>query len=344
MRLQDARTGSRSGLPLGDYISIALNLWNPTNVTIVEALILAYVLGIVHGITPDEHTWPITFSYAVGSYSTKGGAKAGLLFSTGFTVQRAILSEIAFFALAGIFMSNFAFGITYVVVGIAMAAAGFYIAGIGRYPHWHYIEEKLGVIFKIHKEHSHQQEAEFEHKVNPALCCDDKISDKPVPLKLALVHGFIAGFGFGAFALIIYTVLSPAMHSAWLGWLPGALFGLGTMTMQIAFGAFFGTYMRKMKRLTERGIKFVSVFMSSYVLKYGGIAFIIGGIVVLAFPQILNYAINTGIKVHNLHSLGIGFFLVIISVIVIGFIGYFKAMRSATRLGYVSGAQPAVTK
>ena len=34
--------------------------------------------------------------------------------------------------------------------------------------------------------------------------------------------------------------------------------------------------------------------MSSYILKYGGIAFIIGGIIVLLVPQILNYAINTG--------------------------------------------------
>jgi len=324
--------------------SLSLNLWNPTNVTIIEAIVLAYVLGIVHGITPDEHTWPITFAYAVGSYSVKGGAKAGLLFSTGFTVQRAILSEIAFFALATIFMSNFAFGVTYVVVGVAMAAAGFYIAWRGRYPHWHYIEEKLGVMFGIHKEHSKEQELEFEHKANPAQCCDDAISTKPVPAKLALIHGFIAGFGFGAFALIIYTVLSPAMHSAWLGWLPGALFGLGTMTMQIAFGSFFGGYMRKMKRLTEKGIKFVAVYMSTFVLKYGGVAFILGGLLVLAFPQVLGFAINTGIKIHNLDSLGIGFFLVIISVVVIGIIGYYKAMKDVKRLGYITaGAAPAVT-
>jgi len=56
-----------------------------------------------------------------------------------------------------------------------------------------------------------------------------------------------------------------------------------------------------------------------------GIVFIIGGIIVLLFPQILNYAINTGIKVHNLDSLRIGFFLVVISVVVIGIISYFKA-------------------
>ncbi len=317
----------------------SLNLWNPTNVTIIEAVILAYVLGIVHGITPDEHTWPITFSYAVGSYSVKGGAKAGLIFSAGFTVQRAILSEIAFFALAAIFMTNFAFGLTYIIVGVAMAAAGFYIAGRGKYPHWHYIEEKLGVLFRIHKKGSAEQEKELEHKVNPSMCCDDKISTKPVPAKLALIHGFIAGFGFGAFALIIYTVLSPAMQSPWLGWLPGALFGLGTMTMQIAFGSVFGGYMRRIKKLTERGMKFVAVSISTYVLKYGGIAFVIGGILVLMFPQILGFAINTGIKVHNLDSLGIGFFLVIISVVVIGIWGYFKAMRDVERLGYTKTAK-----
>ena len=318
--------------------ALNLNFWNPTNVTILEAVILAYVLGILHGITPDEHTWPITFSYAIGSYSVKGGAKAGLLFSTGFTVQRAILSEVAFFALAAIFMSNFAFGVTYIIVGIAMAGAGFYIAGRGKYPHLHYIEEKLGEMLGIHKHGSKEQSLELEHKVNPALCCDDKISAKPVPPKLALMHGFIAGFGFGAFALIIYTVLSPAMPSAWLGWVPGALFGLGTMTMQIAFGAFFGGYMRKIKKLSEQGLRFVSVYISTFVLKYGGIVFVVGGALILAFPQILGFAINTGIKVHNLDSLGIGFFLVIISVVILGYLGYVLAMRSAKRFGYTGMA------
>ncbi len=77
-----------------------INLWNPEYVGLYSALIISYLLGIVHGITPDEHTWPITFSYAVGSYSIKGGAKAGLIFSSGFTVERAIMSEIAALALA----------------------------------------------------------------------------------------------------------------------------------------------------------------------------------------------------------------------------------------------------
>ena len=46
---------------------------------------------------------------------------------------------------------------------------------------------------------------------------------------------------------------------------------------------------------------------------------------------------------HNLDSLGVGFFLVIISMVVIGMIGYFKAMHNPASLGYIA-AQSAITK
>ncbi|MDE2274517.1 MAG: hypothetical protein KGL00_10010, partial [Gammaproteobacteria bacterium] len=59
-----------------------LNLWNPVvGLGPGIALLTAFFLGLIHGITPDEHTWPITFSYSVGSYSSRGGMRAGLLFS-----------------------------------------------------------------------------------------------------------------------------------------------------------------------------------------------------------------------------------------------------------------------
>ena len=38
-----------------------INLYNPQNVGLISALVISYLLGLVHGITPDEHTWPITF-------------------------------------------------------------------------------------------------------------------------------------------------------------------------------------------------------------------------------------------------------------------------------------------
>ena len=309
-----------------------INLYNPSNVDFIAALIISYLLGIVHGITPDEHTWPITFSYAVGSGSTRGGLKAGLIFSSGFTLQRAILSEVAYFALAGIFMTAFAFGITYFCVGIAMLAAGVYIKKKDIYPHWHAIENRLDAIFGVHKKGSDDQRREFEHTQNPIESSESSNKLKPVPSRLAFLHGIIAGFGFGAFALIIYTTLSPAMPNMWLGWLPGFLFGLGTMTMQVTFGAFFGRWLSKAKKLTKQGITFVSRSISSDVLLYGGIAFAVSGIAILAFPQLLTYAIVTPIKIHNLHNLGIGFFLVIIVVIAIGFLSYRASMRKAVRL------------
>ncbi|MCL5437370.1 MAG: hypothetical protein M1417_01570 [Candidatus Thermoplasmatota archaeon] len=91
---------------------VVINLWNPSNVDFISALIISFLLGIVHGITPDEHTWPITFSYSVSQRGSRGGARAGMIFATGFTIQRSILSELAYFALAGIFLTSLSFGLT----------------------------------------------------------------------------------------------------------------------------------------------------------------------------------------------------------------------------------------
>ena len=85
------------------------------------------VVGIGHGVTPDEHTWPITFSYAVGSFSARRGMRSALAFSLAFTAQRALLSELAFlglFAVRGNATWNAAI---YLVVGAAMVLAGFYV-------------------------------------------------------------------------------------------------------------------------------------------------------------------------------------------------------------------------
>lgn len=314
---------------------LIINLWNPQNVDVASALVIAYLLGVLHGLTPDEHTWPITFSYSVGTFSSKGGAKTGLIFSSGFMIQRSILSELAYLALAGIFMTTTAFGITYIIVGIAMFVAGIYISRKGGYLHWHYLERKLEEATRIHKKGSELQKAEHEHKINPAYVNEEDIT-KPVPVKLALLHGFIAGFGFGAYALIVYTMLAPAMPNAYIGWLPGALFGLGTMTAQVMFGTIFATWLTRMKNLTYQGIAIVGKTITRAVLEYGGIAFIIGGIAVLLYPPLLTYNIITPIEIHNLHSLGIGFFLVILTVVVFGIYGYKQGVKTAIRLGYIN--------
>ena len=309
-----------------------INLYNPQNVGLISALVISYLLGLVHGITPDEHTWPITFSYAIGSYSVKGGAKAGLVFSSGFTIQRAIMSEIAYLALAGIFMTSVAFGITYVAVGAAMFGAGVYIKNKKIYPHWHWLEEKLSYVTGIHKPGDKIQKKEMEHKLNPVM--EEGKSLKPVPSKLAFAHGLIAGFGFGAFALILYTVIAPVMPNIWFGWIPGFLFGIGTMTMQVIFGSIFGAWLTKVKKLTIKGMQYLARYISSNVLYYGGLAFAVAGALILKFPQILSYGVITPIKVHNLHDLGVGFFIVIFVVVVIGIVSYIEGMKKVEKLGY----------
>jgi len=85
------------------------------------------------------------------------------------------------------------------------------------------------------------------------------------------------------------------------------------------------------KKLNLQGIAFVWKTISTYVLEYSGIAFIVSGAAIFYAPWLLNLAIVTPIYVHNLHDLGIGFFLVITVVLIIGLVGYKRAMNMAER-------------
>jgi hypothetical protein len=280
-----------------------LNLWDPGHLSLTIGLITALVLGMVHGITPDEHTWPITFSYSIGSYSTKGGMRAGLIFSAGFTLQRMIASELAFLALAGFLMHDAAESIVYIIVGFVMAISGYYILHRGRAIHLIPWLEKL-----------------LPHT-------DDT---KPVPLKLAFLHGVIAGWGTGAFATIIYTVISPTMPSAWVGFIPGLLFGVGTLLMQVLIGAAFGWWMQR-RNLSASSKAFIGRFVSGNTLLYGGVLFMFAGLLGLVVPSVSSWSVNTGIKVHNLDSINFGLVLVVLVVAGIGGISMWIAVRKARR-------------
>ncbi|MGC8681962.1 MAG: hypothetical protein ACP5RE_00055 [Candidatus Acidifodinimicrobium sp.] len=294
-----------------------INLFNPVFEGLGVSLLISYLLGIVHGITPDEHTWPITFSYAIGSYSATKGAERGAIFSLGFTIQRALMSEVIFLLIMFgfpqikyVFSSAIFFGAVYILVGFVMFIAGNYVV-TGRYwPHLK-IDDLINRAF-VPKRERHE---------------DIDFYSRDVSSKMAFVHGLIAGFGFGAFAMIIYFIFVPAMPNAYVAFLPGLLFGLGTMTMQFIFGAVFGTWITKVKKITTDGLQFLARYMSSHVLIYGGLTFLIAGVLVIMFPQISNFAVLTPLEVHNLHNLGIGFFIVIFVVVVIGAISYERGIK-----------------
>ena len=292
-------------LPTSFWHLVALNLWNPSGVGMGLAMILAtaLLLGFVHGITPDEHTWPITFSYAVGSYSWKGGMRAGFLFSLTFTLQRAIMCEIAYFAINSIKVvieNDLYNSLVYIIVGLIMAGSGVYIMQKGKI--WH--------MFHSHKMLHSQGGA------NP----------QTAPWWMPMVHGFVAGWGTGAFAIMLYTTLAPNMGSPWLAFLPGIAFGIGTMVMQMLIGSIFGQWMAR-RKLSENARILLARLMSGRTLTWGGAGFMLVGGLEIIFPKLSGIQFNTGIKVHNLAHLGDGFFLAVILLFSVAAYSFFKSMR-----------------
>ena len=294
----------------------------PASLSLPAILGLGFVLGLLHGATPDEHTWPITFSYSVGSYSTRGGARAGLTFSAGFTVQRAILTALGFLGLAAVYAAYNLDGYVYLAVGFVMLVAGWYLlrgSDIHLPLDWG-MERVFGRFFREHTHHTYLagQGAPPEGSV------------RPVPLRMALVHGFVAGWGVGGFAVILIFVLAPRMPN--VGWaaLVGAMFGLGTMAMQILTGALFARLAR-MRRLSEGQIQEIGRRTAARTLYVGGFAFLLVGGLVAALPWLQNYYLNTGNPVPNLDQIGYATVLIVLVVGVIGGQSLWKAYREATR-------------
>lgn len=285
----------------------------PSGLTVATIVGLAFLLGVFHGATPDEHTWPITFSYAVGSYSSRGGMKAGFVFSAGFTIQRAILTTLAFIGLGAVYQAYNLDGPVYMLVGAVMFVAGSYILK-GRYIH-------LPLDKFIGREH-HTEEAERVPLHETEV--------KPVQMKMALLHGVVAGWGVGGFAVILMFVLAPQLPSVLYAPLPGLAFGLGTMCMQILMGALFASIMR-VKHLAVEQLKVVGRSTAGNTLYYGGAAFFLIGALILGFPFVDALAITTGNPIPNLDSVGISTLLIIGVVGVIGLGSMYRSYKDVVR-------------
>ncbi len=284
-------------------------------------LLVSFLLGVLHGVTPDEHTWPITVSYAIGSASGRQGMKAGLLFSAAFAVQRAIASELAFLALAPVLASGVFNAWVDLLVGVVMAVSGLYILRLGRELH---LTEGLERV--LHRAVHVGRDDGTDGMPSSG--------DRPIPVRMTLVHGFVAGWGTGAFAVIIYTVLAPAMPSAAVAFLPGLLFGLGTMVVQMAVGAALGAWMRT-RHLGADAMNYVSRAVAGNTLLYGGLLFAVWGSVSLLLPSVadrLDAGLPTGIAIPNLDSINAGLVLVTVIVAVIAAGSFVRALRRVRTL------------
>ena len=240
--------------------------------TPLTAVIYSFLFGLLHGVLPDEHTWPITFSYAIGGASGREGMKAGLLFSAAFTLQRTLLSEVAYLALAPFLLSPTINGIVYIIVGLAMSVAGAIVLRQNRYLHFHL----LG--------HHHEEAREMGTSISVLSKQHEESAvptSAPPPARWTILHGFIAGFGFGGFSLFVNTVAAPSMQSPWLGFLPGLVFGLGTMIMLVLVGFLFGMSLRWAHLFSEREIKQIGSQTGGRTLFFGGLLFALFGVAAL---------------------------------------------------------------
>nr|WP_252901441.1 hypothetical protein [Vulcanisaeta sp. JCM 14467] len=206
-------------------------------------------------------------------------------------------------------------GPVYFVVGLVMAIAGSYILR-GKYIHI-----PIDVLLGGHQHHTNEAKRIPLHEAHP----------REVPIKMTIVHGLIAGFGFGAYASIITFVLAPEMPSIWYAPLPGLMFGIGTMIMQVILGAVFGGLLRA-KKFTEEEVKYVGRKTAGITLYYGGLVFALVGLLIIFLPQIDAWAISTGIPIPNLDAIDIGFLLVISVVGIIGLYGIIKSYKEAVRI------------
>src|SRR5881296_4538421 len=226
-------------------------------------------LGMLHGVIPDEHTWPITFSYSVGSATGRGGMLSGAYFAAAFTVQRAIMSQLVYFALVTFLAFNEALnGPVYVAVGLAMSLAGYLILQ-DKLPHWHPL---MWISTRDRERHL---------KKDPAGSTQSQAGlQKTVPVHWCLIHGFISGFGVdtGLFTTFVYLVAVPAMPASYLGFAPGAAFGLGTLAVLLAIGSVFGGVLQIAKKWGPERVQLFGTRVGARSLFYGGIIFVIAGI------------------------------------------------------------------
>lgn len=228
-------------------------------------LAICFALGLLHGVIPDEHTWPITFSYSVGSATGRGGLKSGFYFALAFTLQRALMAEAVFLAVGSWLESNdYLNGPVYVAVGIAMAVAGYLILR-GKIPDWHPLNKISDLDLEHHSEHSSQGHPSGETHTVPVHWC--------------IIHGFIAGFGVdsGLFSTFIYLVAVPALTVP-TAWLAGASFGVGTLVVLMCIGLFFGGVLQIAKRYGTERLRFFGIRVGARSLLWGGFLFVGAGL------------------------------------------------------------------
>ncbi|WP_369689108.1 hypothetical protein [Vulcanisaeta thermophila] len=156
-------------------------------------LLAVFVIGIVHGLKPDEHTWPVTVSYGLMQRSVRGVVAVVSVFAGALTLVWSALSAFVGWVMGFIDVSILD---PYVdlIVGVTMIGVAAYL------------------FFGHNHGHGGVKTADY---------------------KLVWIHGLAAAFGGDFFVvLILSTVLAQVIHS-WQLFLVGFMFGFGSWLAQL---------------------------------------------------------------------------------------------------------------
>ena len=129
------------------------------------------------------------------------------------------------------------------------------------------------------------------------------------------------------------------MPSAATGWLPGFVFGIGTLCVQAAAGAAFGAWAMR-RGLPQEAIRNIALTTAARTLTWGGLAFLVFGVLGLAFPGLAGFAIATPLRVHNLDTLGLPQLLLVFAVLGVGVTSFVSATQTWRRRLLAGDAAP----
>jgi hypothetical protein len=209
-RLQASASGARRGLQspaaLGALVAMAIILAILSLPSSLAELIpsleralgpaaplIALALGLLHGLKPDEHTWPITVPYALAQRDLRRGLLAAVIFTSALTAIWTPVAGLAALAKQELLSEKFT-PVVDMLTGFVMLLVALYL---------------------LLRRNGHA----------PSL--------RRPSFRAVWIHGLTAAFGGDFIAVLAYTVaLSGSYLAAIWGWMIGLLFGLGTMASQ----------------------------------------------------------------------------------------------------------------
>ena len=201
-------------------------------------LISLFILGIVHGITPGEHTWPVISSYVISQRQVRKAVLFTFVFSLFEMLPWIIISSVCAFVGAVVYKETYEF---YVHIGL-----GIIMLGIGIY-----------MTFRQDALHIHIK-GEREKRI----------------IKILPLYGLIVGFCPCLPVLSLYTFAAET-HNIIQGVILALSFSLGTMISLLIIALILGKLVEVAELRWKERVAKICARVSGMILVIFGIVLIV---------------------------------------------------------------------